>query len=229
MNEEKRNLRRAILLIVISIALLTVLAIFGLPLTAKFATFVSDFKNGNKVIQTVDTTPPGPPNLADLPQATNQQSLQISGTSEPLATVLLSLNGTITSTLADKDGNFVFSVNLTKGDNTISAQVKDQAGNVGQSSATYTVTFDNEIPKLDISSPQDGASFYGSKQQTVTITGSTKPGASVTVNDRLVRLNDDGTFSYQFNLNTGDNTLNFSVVDRAGNKTNKSITLHYFE
>ena len=155
--------------------------------------------------------------------------MEITGTCEPNATVILILNGTNSTITADSDGNFIFTVNLTKGDNSILAKVKDQAGNISQSTNTFVVTFDNEAPKLDITSPSDGTSFYGTQQKTVTLVGITKAGSNLTVNDRLVRLNDDGTFSYQYNLNTGDNVLNLSVTDQAGNKTDKSITLHYSE
>lgn len=227
--EEKKNTRRAIFFIVITLAVLAGLFFYGISLSANIATFFSGLKTGNTITQVKDTTPPGPPYLANLPEATNQQNLEITGTCEPDATVILSVNNNESNTLADKDGNFVFTVSLNKGQNTIWAKVRDQAGNVSQPSDTFTVTFDNEAPKLDISSPQDGTSFYGSKQQLVTITGTTKPGSSATVNDRLIRLNDDGTFSYQYNLSTGDNVLNFSVTDQAGNKTDKSLTLHYSE
>ncbi|MGD0523045.1 MAG: Ig-like domain-containing protein [Candidatus Microgenomates bacterium] len=225
--EEKKNTRRAIIFIVITLAVIAGLFFYGISLSANIATFFSGLKSGNVTTQVKDTTPPGPANIVNLPQATNQQNLQISGTCEPGATVMLSLNDNITSTTADNNGNFVFTVSLNKGDNKIFATVKDQAGNVSQPTDTYTVTFDNEVPKLDISSPQDGASFYGTKQQTVTLIGTTKPGSNATVNDRLIRLNDDGTFSYQYTLSTGDNVLNFSVTDQAGNQTTKSITLHY--
>lgn len=228
--EEKKNTRRAIVFGVITLAVLAGLFFYGISLSANIASFFSGLKPGNAATtQIKDTTPPGPPYLNNLPEATNKQSLEITGTCEPNATVILILNGTNSTITADSDGNFIFTVNLTKGDNSILAKVKDQAGNISQSTNTFVVTFDNEAPKLDITSPSDGTSFYGTQQKTVTLVGITKAGSNLTVNDRLVRLNDDGTFSYQYNLNTGDNVLNLSVTDQAGNKTDKSITLHYSE
>jgi hypothetical protein len=227
--EEKRNTRRAILFIGITIAVLVGFFFYGISISANIATFFSGLKSGGTVTQVKDITPPGPPNLGNLPQATNQQSLVITGTCEPNATVVLLVNGDQSTVSADNSGNFVFTVNLNKGDNVISATVRDQAGNISQSSGVSTVTFDNEAPKLDISSPTDGASFYGTQQQTVNITGTTKASSNLTVNDRMVRLNDDGTFTYQYNLSDGDNILNFSDTDQAGNKTDKSITLHFSE
>jgi len=227
--EEKRNLRRAILFIVVSVAALAGLFFYGVPLSANIASFFSGLKSGNSISQIKDTTPPGPPYLVNLPEATNQKNLEITGTCEPEATVILSVNDSESNTLADKDGNFVFTVSLDKGENKIWAKVRDRSGNVSQPSNTFTVVYDNEAPKLDITSPQDGTSFYGTKQKSVDLKGTTKAGSIFTVNDRLIRVNDDGTFIYPYNLSVGDNVLNFSVTDPAGNKTEKSLTLHYSE
>ncbi len=225
--EERRNIRKAFLFVVSTIVLLVLLVTIGIPILAKFAAFVSDLKGGGTQTQKVDTTPPGPPHLNSLPDFTNKKSLSITGTSEPGATVVLSLNDQTQETLAGNDGNFSYTFDLNKGSNTISALSKDSSENKSQKTPTYTVVFNTEAPNLEITSPSDGTSFSGSKQRQVTISGKTSIGSSLTANDRLVKVNDDGTFSYTTTLSEGDNVLNFKATDQAGNTTEKSITLKF--
>lgn len=125
------------------------------------------------------------------------------------------------------EGTFTFSLNLKKGENTIVAKVKDQASNESVPSDKYTVLYLSDAPSLEITSPSDRSQYYGTKQQQVTISGKTNFGADLTINDRWVKVGDDGAFSSTVSLNEGENTFNIKATDEAGTVTEKNLTLTY--
>lgn len=199
----------------------------GLPTLAKFAGFLTDLNKSGKPIEKSDTTPPAPPRINDLPDYTNQLSLSVTGTTEPAAVVKLFLNDKEEEVLADKDGNFSTKFDLKKGENTVSALATDSSGNQSQKSPVQKIIFDNEPPSITIDSPADGASFFGSKQKQLTIKGKTKVGAGLTINDRFADVDDSGNFTFTTTLSEGQNTFNLKATDKAGNTTEKSITVNF--
>lgn len=220
-------MRKAILFIVLASVGVVLLVIVGIPLFGRLTVFVSDLRGGNKAISQNDTIPPGPPKFNFFPLFTNQQSVSITGGSEAGATVKLTFNGNTQEGLADKDGNFTFSLQLRNGENTFSAIAIDPSGNQSQKSKENKITFDNKPPALAVNSPVDGSSFFGSTQRQVTIQGTTDAGAQVMINDRFVSVDDSGNFQYTTTLNDGANAFIVKSTDQAGNTTEKSIILNF--
>ena len=225
--EEKQNLKKTGLFVVLTTASLILLVFVGIPLFGKLTVFVSDLRNGNKTIRQNDTIPPGPPRFNYFPAFTNQQTAGISGASEPGATVKLNFDGSTQEALADKDGNFSFNLLLNNGDNTFSAMAVDPSGNQSQNSKEYKITFDNKSPDLIISSPTDGSGYFGSNQRQITIQGTTEAGCQITINDRIVLVDDNGNFQYTTTLNDGANPFAIKSTDQAGNTTQKDIALNF--
>lgn len=220
-------MRSAALFVFLTIAGIVVLFFLGIPALGKFAAFVSDLGKSNKSITVVDQTPPAPPRFNTYPDFTNQANVTLTGTTEAGATVKLTFNGNEQDSLADKDGNFSFNLNLDNGDNNFSAVAVDTAGNISQKSADGKIVFDNKPPKLDVAGPSDGSSFFGSSQRQVTIKGSTDAGVQITINDRIVFVDDNGGFQYTTTLNAGENKFAIKATDAATNTTEKDITLNF--
>jgi hypothetical protein len=225
--EEKRNLRSTILFAVLTVAAIVLLIFVGLPLFGRLSVFISDIRGGSKAITKNDTTPPAPPKFNYFPAFTNQQTASVSGTSEPGATVNLVFNGSNQQVIVDKDGKFSFSLQLVDGVNTFSAVAVDPSGNTSQKSKDYTLTFDNKPPNLTVTSPSDGTSFFGSNQRQVTIQGTTDVNNQVVINDRIISVDDVGSFQYTTTLNDGANLFAIKATDQAGNSTEKDITLNF--
>lgn len=212
---------------VLTIAVIVFLGFVGIPLLGRVTLFVSNLRGNGKVVTKTDTTPPAPPRFNNLPAFTNQQNITVAGTAEPGTTVKLSFGGGFQQILADKDGNFSFNLQLVGGDNNFSAVAIDPSDNQSQQSQTYDITFDNNPPSLTVTSPSDGTSFYGSNQRQVTIQGTTDSGSQITINDRIVSVDDSGNFQYTTTLNNGANTFAVKSTDQAGNTTEKDITLNF--
>ncbi|MCH7641057.1 hypothetical protein IID22_02590 [Patescibacteria group bacterium] len=225
--EERKNIRRAFIFTILTIVSILLVIFFGLPAVAKFAGFLTDLRKSGQPVEKQDTIPPVPPRFELLPESTNELSIEIMGSTEPGATVILFLTNRKEEILANKDGEFSFSLLLLDGENTIAAQSMDQAGNQSQKTKTLTIVYDNDPPELEIASPQDGSEYYGSKQRQVVIKGNTEEGAILNINDRIVVVDQDGTFTFATTLSEGENTFNIKAQDKAGNTTEKALTLQF--
>lgn len=219
----RKKLKQAYLKIfsAITFSILLVLAVIylGIPGLVKLSGFLGNFRSSSEPVTTFDTTPPFPPRLESISEATNSAQILIKGLSEPGSTVELFLNGeTYKKVLASKDGAFEAKIVLEEGENRILAQATDNANNVSQPSQTLFITYRKSGPKLEVSEPKDNANFKG-KDRTINIQGFSDPEATVTINDRYVILNPDGSFSYPYSLSEGENLLKIVAIDLAGNET----------
>ena len=100
--------------------------------------------------------------------------------------------------------------------------------NFCQKSNIFNIILDVDPPSLEIISPDDGTSYYGSRERQAVIEGVTDEGMKVTVNGRIVVVESGGSFTYSTTLGEGDNNFNFISEDRAGNQTVEGITLYFW-
>ena len=227
--EERRNTRNAVLFIALTIALGLGLFFFGVPILGKFTTFVAGLKKTKTVSSVVnDTTPPAPPQFDTFSEFTNKNKVTLTGRAEPGSDVKIIFNGQSQEIQANGvNGTFSFDENLVNGENDFSAIAKDSAGNKSQPTKTYKINFNNKPPSLTINSPSDGSSFFGTNQRQVTINGKTDPNVQVTINDRIVFVEDGGSFQFTTTLSEGQNKFTFKAADQAGNTSEKDITLSF--
>jgi len=225
--EEKKGRRKAVLFGILTITSIFAFIFLGLPSLAKFAGFLSDLRKSGQSVEKNDTIPPAPPRLNTLAEVTNQAEIEVSGTAEEGATVVILFNGKSEQVVADRNGKFAFSFRLNNGENFISAKARDLSGNESQESEIYTVIYDDKPPKLEIFSPAEGISFYGTSQRQVTIQGVTESGANLTINDRVIQVEEDGSFIFATTLNEGTNSFVLKAADKAGNNTEKTISVNF--
>jgi hypothetical protein len=224
--EERKNRRSIISYVFFTIVVISLLYFLGIPILGKLTVLVSSLK-GNNNISSSDITPPPPPKFKNFPLYSNQQNFGLYGNSESGATVKLVFNGVSQESLVDNAGQFSFNVTLQDGINTFAATTMDQSGNQSQKTEDYQITYDKKVPDLEISSPSDNSNFFGSNQRQITIQGTTETESAVTVNDRIISVDESGFFQYTTTLNEGVNTFNIKSSDRAGNTTEKSLTLNF--
>lgn len=225
--EEKKNIRSAAFYIALTVGALLLILFFGLPILGKFAGIIHDLRTSNQPVDTTDTTAPAPPILDRPPEVTNSINIEITGRSEGGATIKLFVNDKEEEVLANNEGRFSYKWALWDGENKISAKARDKAGNESGESEKFTVLYDNDEPELEITSPEDGKEFFGSKERQVTIQGKTESGSSITINDRIVAVDEDGGFAFVTTLVEGDNQFTLKAADKAGNSTEKSLTLKF--
>jgi bacillopeptidase F len=229
--ENKRYVRQSALLTILTLFLLFALVFWGIPALVKLAIFLSDLHSSTQPISGKDTVPPAPPVIQPVPEATSSGSIRIEGFAEESSNVVLSINNVDSyETLVESDGEFLFDkVILKPGENQIKARAIDAAGNESRSSSVINLLYDSNPPTLVVDSPSEGTSFFGSSEQSIIVSGSAEPGASVRVNGSFVILSHEGKFNYRLTLNLGENSLTIVARDKAGNETVESRTVTYEE
>lgn len=222
--EEKRNVRKATLLGLGTILIVIAVIILGIPFLIRLAVFFGDLNSSQRPVDKNDVIPPVPPQISLPYDATNSATQTISGSAEPGSTVFLTLNSdSAGDVVVADDGTFSISnIRLDTGNNSISAVAVDQSGNQSASSETLQIFYSQKPPDLNIDSPADHQQI---SDKTVNVVGSTSAGARLSINDRLVIVGSDGKFSYQYNLNPGDNLLVLTATDKAGNQARKELTI----
>lgn len=198
---------------------------FGIPLLINLTVFLSDSQNKDEIsVQSPSFI--APPVLDSFPQATSSANIIISGIASKNQTIYLYINDDLVSTSkTNADGRFLFKETIKSGENIIKAKAIVSNAE-SEFSNNITTAFKNSLPPLTISSPSDGQTF--SKDQSIAgIRGITDPNVKVTVNGYWAITDDNGNYSYNLPLQSGDNKIIIIATDIAGNKSEKEIKVNY--
>lgn len=216
--EEKRALKKLLTTLAIFVFTLLFFIYIGLPLLAKIIVTLSSLQR-EKISNKITAEPIiQRPILDSLVAATNSATVTFSGYGEKEATVKILINNEeVARTLTDSDARFITQdIKLVEGLNVITAiSLKDSQES---SPSSLSITYIQKPPKLDILTPSEGQKFSGELKD-IRITGETDPGNKVTINERLVIVNQEGKFNFPFTLSSGDNFLKIVATDKAGNQT----------
>ena len=227
--EDKKQQRRLIGAIVGSIAILILVALFGVKALISFSLLVDKLRGNSPQTTQSQQTIIAPPVLDTPPVATNSASMVLTGKGQAGLTLIVYLSdGEFKKLPVPQDGNFsVSGIPLKEGVNTMSAKMSDDKGNTSDLSNVVSVTYTNKPPKLEVSKPDENANISGDIN-TVVVTGKTDEDVTVTINDRFVVVKNDNSFTYNYPLNEGDNILKIVATDTAGNQTKveRKVTYH---
>ena len=160
------------------------------------------------------------PELADLlpsdGHVTNVRSCTISG--RVVDGQSLSIGGTVVPVAAD--GSFSKVVTLVEGANRLSLVAKDEVGNVA--SSEIVVHLDTVAPVLTVDAPLSGITVGSSSIQVLgTVDDAT---ALLKINDGTVHAT-SGVYRTLIDLVTGENRIEVSATDPAGNSANRMVTV----
>lgn len=170
---------------------------------------------------TLSTTEPNP---------TTNASADMTGTTEPGATVNLTVNGVTRASLAaDSGGNFGATVPLIIGDNTIVASA-DNGTFCGQSSSSPPVLLHrNQVPPPApvISAPSSGLVTTSSS---ITVSGSAEADSTLSVfvdggTSATLTVGSDGIYSVSVPLTLGSNSIQAQAANPAGSGPLSSAVL----
>lgn len=229
-HDDWRNLKRLFLASFGIIVILGLIYLFAISFLSGIGTFWSIFGgHGDDTVEKLDHIPPPPPFVQTLPKAVNQDTIRITGFSEPGAKVTLFLNeAKIEEAVVDNEGGFTFEdVELFDGENRIYVQAKDQAENESKPSNAYIVVRDKKVPELVITTPADKATVTDPNIASVEVAGKTEVGIQITANDQWARVDEEGNFSCRVRLEKGENKIKVIARDEAGNETAQELTVTY--
>ena len=167
------------------------------------------------------------PILLDIPNATNEAILYITGKADPDIEISLFNNNEKEMTInSDFEGSFNFEYVLEERTNQFYVKSQDQYSRKSKESKIYDVTFIDTPPSLEVKNPEDGKKYYDAN---ITIEGTTDKEVFVKVNNIPVVTKADGSFSYPFTLTKGNNDIYIIAEDVAGNITEKKISTTFVE
>lgn len=223
--EQRKLMTQTALTIGLIVIIILAFLFLVLPNIVRIAFNVLD---SDPIVQSQDSLPPQVPILEAPVEATHTAQIKLSGFGEAKSDVVLVVNGNEAETkkITD-DGTFSFDVNLTDGENNISAFSRDEAKNESTNSKSYTVLLDTTTPTIGVESPLDGERITLRKNQIVTIKGVTEPKARVFIDSRLVSADFEGKFQGTYNLQEGDNKIKIKAIDQAGNQGEIELTLNF--
>lgn len=219
--------KKTVLLGFLTVLLIGSVLIFGLPLLIKFSVLLGEGKSKKSGNVEEKVLAPLAPRLVIPYEATNSGEIKISGFAEPKVLVELFRDDTsVGKTEVTDNGDFSFDkVVLKDGQNGFYAQASTEKSGSGDDSKTIIVLFDKTPPELQLTNPSEDSLSVDSMD--FDIVGKTERGASVSVNNRMAVVDNDGNFKLKWQLNIGKNELEVTTADLAGNQTKKKITITY--
>lgn len=227
LHEERQQRKRLMWALGGMLGLIIFLFVFGLKILVGFSLMVDRIRGNTPQQASQNQELILPPILDSLPEATNSASITITGKSDLGLKIVLYIDEEEATTLPVKDdGTFSFTKKLAEGDHTMSAKAKGDKDAVSDLSNVIKVTIKRKKPELTITSPSDGTRIVGDSN-TLIVKGKTASDNTVTVNDRLAVVGNDGSFSYTFSLSEGDNTLHIVATDPAGNQQSEERRVTY--
>lgn len=218
--------KKTIVLGLLTVIVVILLVMFGLPLLIKISVILGDIRSKNDVVNE-KTLPPPAPRLVIPFEATNSAKITINGVGEKnMAVELYKNDESIAKTTIDDKGDFVFEeVNLDDGENKFLAIAIGENGISSDPGIEQKVVFDTSAPSLEMQNPAeeklkvDYADFD--------VVGKTEKGVSVSINNRVAMVDDEGKFKLKFQLAPGKNDIEVVASDLAGNTTKKKIEITY--
>ncbi|MDX1450503.1 MAG: hypothetical protein R3246_15755, partial [Acidimicrobiia bacterium] len=101
---------------------------------------------------------------------------------------------------------------------TMTSRVPDRLSDVAPDPA------DDTPPRITIIEPDQGAEF---RHPHIVVAGVTEPGAKVVLGDRVARIDDEGHWKIEVELEPGENRLVFLAIDPAGNVGKAELTVYF--
>jgi len=226
---EKQNKRQALLFSIGIVVLIVVLLQFGPILINIFGNAVYTLRGGDKSdVQVVGKELLQPPTLIGIADATQSATISFSGVApDKKGTVELYVNDNLVDEIVilSKTEFQVKSVRVVKGVNIIKARFV-QGDKTSSFTEDYTVNYLSDKPKLDVSFPNDGGT-YTKADKNITVTGTTDPDNTVSVNSFRAIVDTTGKFSYQLQLNDGENQILIEAINSAGITTQKQLKVTF--
>ena len=92
--------------------------------------------------------------------------------------------------------------------------------------SSTTLPADTTPPLLEIDQPRDGAEVHTSE---ATFSGFTEPGASVATGEEFIEVDEDGSWTITLVLRKGENHVEFTARDAAGNVASAAVNVRYLD
>jgi hypothetical protein len=223
--ELRQKLAKTLFTMAVIAGSLVILLIFFAP---KLGVFFGFFSRHRNEVDPKSIIKPSTPFLANIPKATKEDKVNVSGFAQSGLTVDLYLNGPKSqSTTVAADGQFTFNdVQLLPGTNILYVKAIDQNGVESDTSPNHTVVQDKEKPKITIESPKDEETIKNLDKR-IQIKGKLSEKGTLKINDKLAVVRPDLTFDFLLGVTEGKVAIKIEATDDAGNIATETIDVTY--
>ena len=202
---------------------------FGLKFLINSSLFVGNLFSGNKnevLVEDKDLFY-GTLNVDSVPSATNSAKFVIEGTIDNFDLIEFYINGEKikeTTNIAS-DNSFSEEIgDLRKGENEVFIIARNEELKKTKKSEIFDIVFKNEKPMLEISSPSDNSKVNNYE---IKIIGRTDKETFIRINNLPIVTDADGSFQTLVRLNEGENKIEITAEDIAGNLEKQILTVTY--
>lgn len=168
------------------------------------------------------------PQIINFKNTTNQEKINLEGSSSSGAEVELILNENSFGKInAETNGRFKFeNIEILKGKNKIYFKAKDSTGVQSDTSRVYEVEFDDKKPEIKEINLKNGEEFKN-LNKTIKIIGETSEKCDLEINGKKVFIISENKFEYLLGVEEGNATIDIKLKDKAGNEQNLKYTVTY--
>jgi hypothetical protein len=226
-HRQKKYLHQIFFYLFLLILVIIFIVTIGIKLLINITLFIAEFSHRQQD-KSIQETKRGefllPPEILNLPSATNSGTIQIAGRADQGKNLSIYLNNKLSKELALSEETFETELNLETGENSIYLVLEDPKTKEKKQSITYKIIYKNEKPKLEISAPKDQEKISSEETR---IIGQTDKEVFIKINDLPVVVDAEGKFSQNLKLKEGENKIKIEAQDMAGNIETKELTVIY--
>lgn len=217
--KEKRKIISQI--IGLSVAILLLIVLFLVIIFPELVHYTG-VKNSENYTPETKQVKPQTPTFNAPAQNTKDSQLTINGFGPASSQVQFIFNGEELAEYLLKtglNGEFSLTISLNEGENSLQAYAIDDNDLESDLTKEYQINFDQTAPTLTVDNLKDGQEIVGKEKKNLIIKGITEAKAAVVVNAQQTRADDEGNFSLEYTLSEGDNQLEITASDAAGNQS----------
>jgi len=219
-----KNIKLTILYSTLTLGLVFLIFRFGLSVAVDISEYLQKNKPGNE--ETPLDSYLAQPKFFGVTEATNSAQFPIKGYGPANKEVAIFLNEVEDQALpVNSEGVFEGELKLTLGINKFYAIAKDFTENTSAKSEIQSIYYSDSPPLIEIEDPSPDSVIKNNPS--ISIKGKTESNSKLYINDHVVLVNSDGSFSYPVKLEKGDNIFKIVAIDPAQNTSEKDFKLQF--
>jgi len=227
--QQKQFFLRIIFYCLLIVSIIYLLFSFGINLLVNTSVLIANLtsrKNTDTKQSNTDNYFYGNVDITDIPTATNTAKIYVNGSVFNFDLIEFVVNGEkFKQTKITNLVNFSEEItNLKKGDNEIYILARTKDNKHTKETKKYIVTLKDDKPKLDIIMPEDNSK---TNKNEVNVTGQTDKEVYVRINELPIVADAQGFFQTSIRLKDGENKIEITAEDIAGNIEKKLLTVTY--
>ena len=224
-HQQHQQKRRIVIFLVLIVIVMIMLFKLGFRSLIDSAIVISSFGDKKEVVQKGDDSFVGFLQLEEPVTATNSAAIEVEGSAQDYDKLMFYINDDIVEEVAVRGKTFSEVIEgLVPGENTVYVKAVSKDGKHTDESEIYTIMYADKPPEITVDSPRDNDTV---RLADLKISGSTKPGANLRINNQPVVVGFGGSFNTSIRLKEGDNELHFTATDIAGNSATLEMKVKY--